>query len=304
MATRLFSIGTCDRLFRSVCHPMAAISAIRFEVMKRSSNPQPVIVKLKNAESSLYVDPTDPGISRDLYIWRQREYHATQILRTYYRTGDTVLEIGANIGYFAVIGAERVGPTGHIYAIEPSPSNVALLTRSIKFNGFGQFVNIEQAAMGDQTGIGTLLLSNSSNLHTIKQSLESDGDDGFRRSISVPMYTVDDYVAKKAIDASRVNMIRMDVEGYETKVFAGMERTVSKARDLVIFVEIHPWLIKQNEGEKGYQSFLERIDAYGLELMSCVQNVKGRLDVPLALNGVGDLAQVNDAVGVFLRKRQ
>src|SRR5262245_25225023 len=64
----------------------------------------------------------------------QWEPAITQYVRTRLRAGDTFIDVGANIGYFTLLASRLVGPTGHVYAIEASPSIYQRLTRNVGLN--------------------------------------------------------------------------------------------------------------------------------------------------------------------------
>ena len=69
--------------------------------------------------------------------------------------GGTFVDAGANIGWFSLLGASLVGPTGHVVAIEPNPLNVALLRQSARDNGFDN-VDVMVVALSDEGGVVAL----------------------------------------------------------------------------------------------------------------------------------------------------
>jgi len=97
-------------------------------------------------------DPeTDIYISRSLAdcgIWEPFE---TDLVRREIQPGDTVLDIGANIGYFTLLFAQLVGAQGRVYAFEPDPTNFHILRRNIERNGLKNVVP-EQKAVSSRTG--------------------------------------------------------------------------------------------------------------------------------------------------------
>lgn len=185
----------------------------------------------------------DPGISRDLLQRGVREPAVVEALRQEIRPGDTVIDIGANIGYYAMLEAQLVGPEGIVYAIEPVPENYELLCKNIELNGF---TNIKPylLAIGDKKGKEKLHKTHQSNCGVILGS-EPRSDNFMRRMeeigadsvIEVDITTLDDFIKQEGI--ADPNFVRMDVEGYEIAVIAGMQETLKNARDLRIEMELH-----------------------------------------------------------------
>ena len=68
--------------------------------------------------------------------------YLTDLLRRFLRPGMGVLDIGANIGVFALLAAAKVGPDGYVLAVEPNPANTRLLEASRRLNGFAQLVGV------------------------------------------------------------------------------------------------------------------------------------------------------------------
>ena len=71
------------------------------------------------------------GIGRALYVFRSRELDHKWMLDNELSSGNVVLDLGANIGYYAIMEARKIGGTGKIYAIEPDPRNIELLQKNI-----------------------------------------------------------------------------------------------------------------------------------------------------------------------------
>ena len=74
-----------------------------------------------------YLHPHDPGISRELAIYHIHEPNATRLFRNHIEKGMYEVDIGSNLGYYALLAATLVGPKGKVLAIEPEPRNYELL---------------------------------------------------------------------------------------------------------------------------------------------------------------------------------
>jgi FkbM family methyltransferase len=164
----------------------------------------------------MLLDMTDKGISRSLLLFGTREAEHKVILEKVVRPGMTIFDIGANIGYYALMELGLIGPQGRLVAIEPSPQNVALLRRNLALNGHDK-VPVIESAVSDTAGERLFHLSHQSNLGTFH-----DTGSGVQhlsgQSINVPTMTV----ARIAEQHGPPDLIRMDVEGHEVEVVGGM----------------------------------------------------------------------------------
>lgn len=66
--------------------------------------------------------------------------------------GDTFIDVGANVGFFAMLGALRVGPTGKVFASEPNPQNCELISQSAAANGFENIISLHNVAVDAAKG--------------------------------------------------------------------------------------------------------------------------------------------------------
>ena len=161
------------------------------------------------------LDLYDLGISRALMFFGSREEDHKYVLEQVLKPGMTVLDLGANIGYYALMECKLVGPKGFVYAIEPHPTNFAMLKENIKLNKMENRVEMHQMGGSDKTSVECLYGSNKSNLHTF--CLGEGGSEGLNM-IEVSTMTVPDFCKGK----KKIDLIRMDIEGFEVEVFRGM----------------------------------------------------------------------------------
>jgi FkbM family methyltransferase len=179
---------------------------------------------------SMLLDLEDRGISRTLLLFGERELEHKEMLERVLRPGMTVLDIGANIGYYALMELGLIGSAGTLIAVEPSPSNVELLKRNLALNGY-QNTEVHQAAISDQSGVKRFFLSEMSNLNTFHNtgsgSLHLSG-----KTIDVRIATIPEIMAGRKPD-----LIRMDVEGHEVEVFRGLIPAIERGEmaPMVIF---------------------------------------------------------------------
>ncbi|MDP3900892.1 MAG: FkbM family methyltransferase [bacterium] len=180
--------------------------------------------------NTMLLDFKDKGISRELLYAGIREARATGFLQTLLSPGEVCLDIGSNIGYYALLEARLVGERGKVFCIEPSISNIEVLQKNIEANGYDNIETLRAAAGAENTK-GKINLSQSSNRHSfLKADLDFSGE-----TEEVDIVTVDSFLVGK----SSPTFIRMDVEGYETEIIRGMKETLAAGKPLKLFIEFH-----------------------------------------------------------------
>lgn len=182
----------------------------------------------------MLLDLNDRGISRTLTLFGKRELDHKYILEKVLKPGMTVLDIGANIGYYLLMEQSLIGQKGKIIAVEPSPSNVVLLKNNIELNNYDGVIVIE-GAVSDVITSRTLYLAEQSNLNTF-HAVGSGIPYLSGETVEVMTYTVPDIAEKHGIP----NIIRMDVEGHEVEVINGMLDAIrEKSLRPIILFETH-----------------------------------------------------------------
>jgi FkbM family methyltransferase len=159
----------------------------------------------------MWLDVQDKGISRTLLLFGKRELEHRYILQLVLKPGMTVLDIGANIGYYVLMESGLIG-NGKIIAIEPVPSNVELLKRNLKLNDVNK-VTVIHGAVSDKRGVQNFHLSHRSNLGTFHVT-DSGARDLSGQVIPVETQTVGEIAAEHGPP----DLIRMDVEGHEVAI--------------------------------------------------------------------------------------
>lgn len=146
--------------------------------------------------------------------------------------GGGMVDVGAHIGYFAIAAARRVGPNGHIFAIEPTSSSAATLRVNVDINQYNDRVTVFEGAASDTTGTGALRVSGTSAMfNTLEADTLSDETD----SIPVQITTIDDLLAGH--NWPRIDLIKMDVEGHERSVLEGCRATFAKYPNVAVLFE-------------------------------------------------------------------
>jgi FkbM family methyltransferase len=190
----------------------------------------------------LHVDLRDAGVGRPVYCFRRYEPSETAAVRRIVKPGMTVVDIGANVGYFTILAARLAGPAGRVIAVEPDPHNFSLLTKSICTNALRNVIPLN-VALGAAPGTARLFCSDA-NFGDHRLYPESTGSG--RPAIEVPVDTLDNLLAANGV--RRVEFAKMDVQGFEHTVLRGMTQTLASSPEFCLLTEFWPGGIEQAGG--------------------------------------------------------
>lgn len=207
----------------------------------------------------IYVDANDISVSPALIMDGFWEQEVTTLLTRLLRPSDCFIDLGANMGYFGILAGTviRGDQGGSIHMIEANPGLVPLIFKSINVTGLLGTAVVANYAITDSVGevqlqvVKDLLGSSSLNdLDTQFRQLNSETSAvGFEVSdkVTVPSITLDEYVASESID--KVDLIKMDIEGYEAHAYQGMTKLIADNRDrLRLLLEFTPTRYPDSEG--------------------------------------------------------
>lgn len=219
---------------------------------------RPVLVELPDFK--IFVRLNDAFIGAGIARDKSYEAHVSRVLGELLAPGMTFVDVGANVGYFSLLAAARVGPDGRVIAFEPNPANCDLLRQSAAANGFERVIDLRAVAVAEEAG--TLLFSTSgvdSNGQIVSPTGSAAGSD----LPSVEAVTLDDALA----ECDRVDVIKIDVEGAEGRVWRGMQSIVRRHRPALLF-EFSPDLLRQTSDVEP-AAFLESVQsAYDLYVVA------------------------------------
>ena len=147
--------------------------------------------------------------------------------------GGVFYDIGANVGFFALLGAHYVGlDDGQVYAFEPAPDNAAEIRANVALNGLPNVTVLEQA-VGAQAGTGRLQVVADQSWSKL---VETGDHPQTERVMDIEVVAIDELVATGAI--APPTAVKIDVEGFEVAVLQGMRATLERHRPVVI-CELH-----------------------------------------------------------------
>jgi FkbM family methyltransferase len=180
-----------------------------------------VRVQLPDGQSFKLASVSENYLSFELF-WRGTQYYepiTSLVLGELVRPGDTFIDVGANVGFYALL-LSSVQPQCNVIAFEPNPKNYRLLRANVAANHLGR-VTCEPLALSDADGPALLHLSASD----MSASLHPDFDFHPTKTVEVPATTLDSYLARTQIQGPLV--IKVDAEGHEESVLAGARRTLT-----------------------------------------------------------------------------
>jgi FkbM family methyltransferase len=177
-----------------------------------------------------YVFPVDPGtlIGWNVHFFGSYEPEVRAEIKRCLRPGDVAIDVGANVGWHALLMATCVGPRGRVFAFEPNDTTRARLTAAVQANNLGT-VTIDPRAVSDRAGAAAFQAPSAGEFWDGTGRL-TRGQDGGRL---VECVTIDACVAELGID--RLTLMKIDVEGWELSVLRGAAHTLKTHGPSVVF---------------------------------------------------------------------
>ena len=205
-------------------------------------------------EDTLYVNSIDRLAAAFLWKLSLKTGLEARIYRDSIKPGMTVLEIGANIGFFTLLFSRLAGKTGRVIAFEPDPGNFRLLEKNVKVNDRGNVLCVRKA-VSDKAGAERLFRSEEH--HGDHRTFDSaDG----REAVEIEAVAIDGFLPP----GSTVDFIKMDIQGAEYSALAGMESTLRNSGRLAMLCEFSPGLIRRAGASP--EALLAKLAGHGFSL--------------------------------------
>jgi FkbM family methyltransferase len=163
----------------------------------------------------------------------------TRTLLRYLRPGMTVVDVGANAGYFTYLAAARVGRSGRVLAVEPLPPVYRNLAAAVRDNRLDR-VTVVNTALGRVAGSLPLFVPPAAHGNCAPTLVPVPGWE----PVLVPVRPLDAVLDECAID--RVDLLKLDVEGFEAEVLAGADRALRSGQVRAVLCEFNDWGLRQN----------------------------------------------------------
>lgn len=208
----------------------------------------------------MYVPSRDMSLGPWLMIDGTWEKAVTSVFTRAVRPGMTVVDVGANVGWFTLLAARLVGPRGLVVAFEPDPQLFDMLADNVELNGYEHHVQLHRAALADVHGsapfhAATRHRGNGSLVPALNQLGDASAE---IVTYDVTLTTLD------ALQLPSVDVMKVDAEGAEPRVFRGARDTVGRSPALTAIVEF--WPIFFTRAGEDPRAFLDARRREGFEL--------------------------------------
>jgi FkbM family methyltransferase len=172
------------------------------------------------------------GDSAVAFLLGTHDMEVQHALHRLLKPGMIVYDIGANVGFTALLAQKKVGPTGQVVCFEPLADNARRIQQNAALNGF-RAVSVRQIALGAEDGEAEFQCSDSP---TWGRLAEAGAAPLATVSLKVPVRSLDSLVAND--DLPLPQFIKMDVEGAEASVLRGSTTVLERARPVLV-IELH-----------------------------------------------------------------
>lgn len=185
-------------------------------------------------------------VYRPLYFLYKKisDHSKIKLIQSNIKSGMTVLDIGANIGFYTLQLSQLVGSSGQVHAFEPDPQNFKYLHQTTR-----NISNIRLNKIAISNNCQPVRLYFSDQLNVDHQTYDIGQN---RPSTSVNAINLDHYLQSQSID-----FIKIDIQGYEHQALLGAKKVLTSNHPLTILSEFYPFgLIKTGSSPEKYINFL------------------------------------------------
>lgn len=244
----------------------------KLKLAKFINNKQIVDIKIDKINFKIMVDLKDEGLSYDLYIGRVREYpnvlYFKKFLKEYSKQIDTIVEIGANIGYYVLyenaIFKQALKKKVSIFAVEPVVESLSLLKENIKLNNVSD-IKLINAAIGDKNKKVNIVVPPQRNYTQIEGISGNDRYASNSEKRTIETYSLKGLFSQYKIPQKNL-LFRWDIEGYEYNLVKNNYEMFEKLQNVHIVMEFHSFFLR----EKKTIEFLSLLKKLGFKLQYVV----------------------------------
>jgi FkbM family methyltransferase len=240
------------------------------EINDRTKNSGTVVLSSKEMISKIfsglkiYLDPRDLAVSLHLALDAVWEHRITAAWLAVVKDDDIVVDIGANFGYFGVLAAQKTDKKrSKVIFFEANKNLIPYVQKTLNINWLNEQCVIENLAIGNRKEKLTLhvlkdYLGSSSvqSMQEVNRYMGNKMPLELAEDIQVDAVTLDEYCKENKIET--VNLIKMDIEGFEDKAYAGMRKIIKKSPDVTLFIEFTKEAYKEPEA-----FFMQMLEDFG-----------------------------------------
>ncbi|MFC7396702.1 FkbM family methyltransferase [Chelatococcus sp. GCM10030263] len=177
-----------------------------------------------------FVNTNDRGITTWIVLGGVWETFVDDVICSYVSTGMTVLDIGANLGYYTVKLGSLIGETGRLHAFEPNPELNKFTAENISINGFYRHCTLHTVALGDKEGTAELGFDYAN----MGGGSLAAGSGVRGRTVDVQVRRLDDVLP----NLPSVDFMKIDAEGYEPLILKGGRALIQRSPNCAYLLEV------------------------------------------------------------------
>lgn len=175
----------------------------------------------------IFLRSSDRGFACHLMLDGFWEMWLTQFLARRVTPGMTVVDVGANFGYYTLLLGDLVGAAGQVIAVEPNPEAASLLQESVLLNGHRTRTKVVPHALSASAGHGWLYAPDGEPKNAALVDTEHLAGG---KTIEVATLTLDEV----ALEYGKVDLVKIDAEGGEQGIVAGMRQVIARDRPAIV----------------------------------------------------------------------
>ena len=179
------------------------------------------------------------------------------LIQKYVRKGDTVLDIGANVGKVSLILSRQVGDTGKVYSFEPESNNFELLKKNIEVNNFRNITPLKYAVT-DKNEKSFLRISGACTTHQVCNDTNDETEE-------IETICIDEYFKEQKID-----FMKIDAEGSEPRIIQGMKETVRINPHLKFIIEYNARILESLNIDK--KKYIDELTSLGFSIYDTMRD--------------------------------
>lgn len=242
----------------------------------------------------LWFDSSVPSFTVRGIAMGTYERGTVALLRRTLAGGMTVVDVGGHIGYYSVLAASLVGPEGRVTTFEPDPRNRQVLERNIADNALDQVVRVVPKGLGAEEGRVALhrYCADSGSSSMYRRGAASAG------SVLVDVTTLDAWAGSEGWPG--IDVVKIDVEGAEGSVLAGMTEVVRRNPVMALILEFNAEAL--GESDVDGEQLMARLHDLGFEAIDVIED--GELRPIWGPRSVSELVRISRWVPVNLYCRR
>ncbi len=215
------------------------------------------------------------GIDLSIFLFGRFESSTSKVISELITQGSTVIDIGANIGAHALPMAKRVGKTGKVHAIEPTDWAFEKMTQNLSLNpDLDGILITHKAFLGD--GRATTAPSQTHSSWKLDAELKHGIHGGvLQDSANARCFTLDEWAITNGIE--RIDLIKLDVDGYEAKVLKGALETIRRFRPKIL-IELTLYNLEEYGNSLGELIGILKDSGYSLSTED------GKREIPMSMD--------------------